>query len=102
MKKKIIIIIVIVVIILALILLYSFGFKGSLINKECSGDNEKSCDKSCVFNENCARAANCVCYNKNDVEKINYDRDGNLILYELCNPVLSNCACVNKICTNVE
>jgi len=103
MKNKTILTIVIIIAILVIAVGVYLYLQKPEVDKECNGNNIDYCDKSCNSNEDCAKGADCGCYNKIDAPKVEYDDEGRGMLWHVCgSSLLPNCGCVNNICTNVE
>ena len=73
MDKKRFILISVILILIAAIIIVGFVLKEN--KKECSYENFDSCDKSCKTNEDCSKAVNCFCLNKNEFSKVELPDD---------------------------
>lgn len=91
-KKRFIGILIILTLVVGIIII---GFTLKKNKKECSYEDFDNCDKSCKSNEDCLRAVNCFCLNKNEFSKVdipNNMRD----IPSSCVP--KECECINDLC----
>ena len=89
-------IVIIILIALLVILVYFILKNNNVYYEKCNSENLEKCDKFCNEDKDCANAVNCGCYNKKDVDKIPYGRDGSMSLFEPC--FQPECKCINNKC----